>query len=206
MIRPVACASSCAERRSPRDGARPRRRLHDGGCPPPLWFSCRPKARGTNTWAVIGHSRFRSAGPGIALYRVGSMEDYESASRARQEDVSILIAGERDLAAVYMVGYAAECLLKALLRVRGKPFPSSGGAGHDLRALWSAAGFRLRDAGENGSAFISIWNTGLRYRTDIPSGLNRDDLVSGARSACTLVARHHRLAVTSKRRKARRGR
>lgn len=132
------------------------------------------------------------------------MENYASASRARQEDVRVLRAGTRDLAAVYMVGYVAECQLKAFLRIRGEAFPSSGGAGHDLRALWSAAGFKLRDAGDKGSSFISSWTTSLRYHSDLPSHLDCERFLEGAEAACRLVARRQRAAQTLRARKGRR--
>jgi hypothetical protein len=133
------------------------------------------------------------------------MEDYASAARARQEDVRVLRTGTRDLAAVYMSGYVAECHLKALLRIRGEPFPTSGGAGHDLRVLWSAAGFKLRDAGEKGSTFISSWTTSLRYKSELPSAFDRDQLLEGAEAASTLIARRQRAERTTAARKRRRG-
>jgi hypothetical protein len=133
------------------------------------------------------------------------MDDFAAAARARRDDVRVLRTSTRDLAAVYMSGYVVECQLKALLQTRGRPFPRSGRAGHDLRALWSAAGFKLRDAGGNGGTFISQWTTSLRYRGELPASQDGDQLLNGAEAACALIARRQRAERTRRARKARRG-
>jgi hypothetical protein len=86
---------------------------------------------------------------------------------------------------VYVAGYAIECSLKAYLQASGLPFPTSGRAGHDLRALWGAAGFSLREIGDQRGEkafFVEGWSTDLRYETTSGSTLSGDELVGGARA------------------------
>ncbi|NJL82146.1 MAG: HEPN domain-containing protein [Chloroflexaceae bacterium] len=85
---------------------------------------------------------------------------------------------------VYMAGYAIECSLKALLRRKNEPFPTSGRSGHNLRELWEAS-FKLRDLYDPTGAksfFIESWNTSLRYELTCCSKLKVGELVDGAKS------------------------
>jgi hypothetical protein len=132
-------------------------------------------------------------------------EDYAAASLERRSDVRALVEARRDLAALYMVGYVAECRLKALLRTRKRPFPRSGGQGHNLRALWKEAGFKLRDAGDEGATFLAEWTTSLRYEAITPAQLDHERLMKGANAACDLVARRHRAEELEAKRRRRRG-
>lgn len=111
----------------------------------------------------------------VALER---LKDAESASKHRQESI----------AAPYLAGYAIECALKGYLQRAGIRFPTSGSEGHNLKALWSSANFRLADMNDNDGSkafYIESWDTGLRYKSSLPeinTSLNTQELVVGAQS------------------------
>lgn len=114
-------------------------------------------------------------------------QDWIDVAIARGADADAL-GKERpaSIAAVYMVGYAVECSLKAYLRSQGKPFPERGSAGHNLRALWKQSGFQLRDlADENGTRtyFVEGWTTSLRYSAGLPAlPSDQAELLNGAKN------------------------
>jgi len=86
---------------------------------------------------------------------------------------SMLPSRAMSVGPVYMAGYAVESALKAYLQAKGIPRPTSGSAGHDLRALWKASGLQLRDLRDSdGGAcfFIDEWTTALRYEAQPRSG------------------------------------
>ena len=97
------------------------------------------------------------------------MEDYLGASNERGKDAAQLRDARRQLAAVYMAGYVVECKLKALLVARNLKFRMAGSGGHNLHALWEAAGLRRLDLSGNRRAFLDVWGTHLRYQTELPS-------------------------------------
>jgi len=111
--------------------------------------------------------------------------DWIAVARERAADAEAMLP-TRSLSAgpVYMAGYAVECSLKAYLHHRGRGFPKHGSGGHDLRNLWSAAGFRLSDLGDSEGEktfYLEAWSTDLRYETDISTTLSAKELLSGAR-------------------------
>ncbi len=98
---------------------------------------------------------------------------------------------------VYIAGYAIECSLKALLRAKGKPFPTSGSGGHDLQGLWEASGFRLSDLRDPNGAkafFIEQWSTDLRYETAPPAAIPAEQLLTGAGNLTGWIHTHVRRA------------
>lgn len=112
-------------------------------------------------------------------------EDWIAVARERAADADALLH-ERQYSAgsVYLAGYVIECSLKAVLQRRGIPFPKAGSAGHDLRALWKTAGFRLTDLADDSGAktfFIERWNTDLRYTADPELPISSTELVNAAR-------------------------
>ncbi len=113
-----------------------------------------------------------------------SVEDWKAVANDRASDAQAMLKEKRILGSVYMAGYAIECSLKALLRGRGEQFPTSGGAGHNLRALWKASGFPLRDLHDTNGAktyFIENWCTDLRYDLDLmDTSLEASELLTGA--------------------------
>lgn len=83
----------------------------------------------------------------------------------------------------YLAGYAVECALKAFLTKRGIPRPTSGGDGHNLRALWAVCNFALVDLNDHtGSTnyFMTHWTTDLRYQRAKNTPIADADLVAGA--------------------------
>ena len=116
-----------------------------------------------------------------------SAEDWTAVANQRAADAAAMLPQRADsVGPVYMAGYAVECALKAYLQRRGIPRPRSGPAGHDLRGLWRASGFRLADLNdEHGlkSFYIEAWSTDLRYaiRLDPATSVEPADLVEGAR-------------------------
>jgi hypothetical protein len=113
-----------------------------------------------------------------------SAEAWVEVAGARAADAQAMLAVRAgSTGPVYMAGYAIECSLKALLRARNQPFPTGGSAGHDLRGLWEASGFRLSDLNDANGAktfFIERWSTDLRYDTAMDTQMSTHDLLSGA--------------------------
>jgi HEPN domain-containing protein len=110
---------------------------------------------------------------------VAGAEDFRAAAAERRRDAAVLHENGRDLAALYMLGYAIECGLKALLTRRGLRFTASGRKGHDLRGLWESAGFKRRDIHGHRRLFLDEWNTALRYRDVLPGHVDAAALYEG---------------------------
>ena len=134
------------------------------------------QARAPQTETPIGPAR---RGP-------NSVEEWIAVANERASDARANLGTRPGSAGpVYMAGYAIECSLKALLRARGKPFPTSGSGGHDLLGLWEAAGLRLSDLRDPSGArtfYIEQWSTDLRYETVPPAAFPAEDLLTGAGS------------------------
>jgi HEPN domain-containing protein len=117
-----------------------------------------------------------------------SEEDrYRAAAIERRRDAANLKEGGRDLAAIYVLGYAVECALKALLQREGKKFRSSGREGHNLLGLWEQAGFRRRDISGYRRRFLDEWSTSLRYLDVFPKDLDVVALYEGGRELAGYV-------------------
>ena len=106
---------------------------------------------------------------------------------ARAADAEAMLS-KRDTSngPVYMAGWAVECALNGCLRHHGTARPRSqpSEAQHDLRRLWLAAGFQLRDLDDTHgckSQLIDSWGTHLRYTPDCPRSLVTTELVDAAR-------------------------
>ena len=117
--------------------------------------------------------------PGEDRYRIAAIE--------RRRDAAHLRAGGRDLAAIYVLGYAVECGLKALLERENKKFRRSGREGHNLLGLWEQAGFRRRDVSGYRRQFLDEWNTSLRYLDALPSNVDTTGLYEGGRQLAGYV-------------------
>lgn len=125
-------------------------------------------------------------------------EEWVEVAKERSQDARILSGGSRSLGAVYMAGYAIECYLKAYLQQNGIGQPPRGKEGHNLRGLWSAAGFRLSDlldSDGNQTYFIDSWDTRLRYQTILDPGLSADGLVKGAQKLAGFIQKRLRTLV-----------
>lgn len=127
-----------------------------------------------------------------------SIEDWLSVATERGDDARAnLDQRPGSVGPVYMAGYAIECSLKALLRAKGKPFPTSRSAGHDIQGLWEASGFRLSDLRDSNGAkafFIEEWSTDLRYETTPPERLPAQELLMGAGNLTGWIQTHVRRA------------
>lgn len=119
----------------------------------------------------------------------GRQSVFEDAARARATEAKHLADGGYMSGALYLAGYVVECKLKTLLQKMGKRYPTVGAPGHDLIALWDAAGLRHQDLTGFCRAFIDYWNTGLRYSAVVSSPHAPEDLLAGARE---LSARVHK--------------
>lgn len=90
---------------------------------------------------------------------------------------------------VYMAGYVIECSLKAYLMSHGVKW-EKGRGGHNLRNLWKASGFKLRDLNDQDGSkayFIHSWSTDLRYEQKCPCVPPPADLLAGARSLASWI-------------------
>lgn len=162
-------------------------RWRRGPCPAPQPPACRGvrpgvPAKTASAWLVSVRLPALSARRHRAMAypaAVAGAEDFRAAARERRRDAAVLHGNGRDLAAVYMLGYAIECGLKALLARRGSSYPTSGRKGHDLRHLWEAAGFKRRDLPGYRRLFLDEWDTALRYRDALPGHVDAAALYEG---------------------------
>lgn len=106
----------------------------------------------------------------------GAALDWNRVAEERGADARALYEKARMLAAIYMLGYHIECNLKAYLAQKGKPFPTYGREGHNLRGLWEAAGFKTHDLFGERRWFVAEWDTGLRYRLCLPLAVDPSEL------------------------------
>jgi len=111
-------------------------------------------------------------------------QGWAAVATERQSDARALSEQRAEsVGAAYLAGYAIECALKAYLQRAGIPFPKAGREGHNLRGLWHASDFQLRDLADHAGTkgyFINCWSTDLRYETSIPSIAAAEHLVAGA--------------------------
>ena len=130
-------------------------------------------------------------------------QEWIDVARERAADVEAL--KQRPVGAVYMAGYAIECSLKAYLQREGKPFPTSGSEGHNLKGLWRASGFRFGDlpdiAGEK-TFYIEHWNTDLRYESAYDFPVPIESLRKGAQELVGWIQNKIRRRSIHKRKKS----
>lgn len=113
----------------------------------------------------------------------------EDAVRARAAEANHLASGGYMSGALYLAGYVVECKLKILLNKMGKPYPTAGRPGHDLKALWDAAGLRREDQRGFRRAFIEYWSTDLRYSAVVSSVHAPEDLLRAAQELAGYVGK-----------------
>ncbi|WP_228976924.1 hypothetical protein [Streptomyces sp. DH12] len=114
------------------------------------------------------------------------MTNFCDVAGLRAKETQILADAGQALGAVYLAGYVVECRLKHFLHVRGIPFPRSGREGHNLRGLWETACFPKPPG--HGGLFLAHWGTELRYATELPKGVDADDLLKGGRDLAGWVS------------------
>jgi len=120
-------------------------------------------------------------------------QDWCNTARERAADADAMLPNRKDsIGPVYMAGYAVECMLKAYLKKTNRPRPTRGREGHNLRGLWSSAGFRLADLADNSGEktfFLQDWDTALRYQdTNKELAHSVDELVGAARHLTGWIA------------------
>jgi len=107
-----------------------------------------------------------------------------------KDAVSMLPDRSSSSGPAYMAGYTIECMLKAYLQRIGKPTPTSGREGHNLKALWSAANLRLSDLGDrkgHKAFFVRQWSTDMRYEMSSPKGHTSEELVQAAKQVAGYI-------------------
>lgn len=100
-----------------------------------------------------------------------------------QEARELMLANTSSVGSAYLAGYAVECSLKAYLMNEGKPRPTYGGEGHNLRALWSSCDLVLRDLNDTSGSknyFMSDWSTDLRYQVSRNTDILDSEIINGA--------------------------
>jgi len=131
-------------------------------------------------------------------------QEWIDVAKERAADVEALKQRLNPVGAVYMAGYAIECSLKAYLQREGKPLPTSGSEGHNLKGLWKASGFRFGDlpdtAGEK-TFYIEHWNTALRYESAYDFPVPIESLVEGAKELTGWIQKQIRRRSIHKRKK-----
>ncbi len=114
-------------------------------------------------------------------------QEWLSVANKRAIDAEAICKNDpNSVGSVYMIGYAIECSLKALLQKKGIPFPLSGSRGHNLKNLWGDSGYRLSDIRDNNGTktfFLEKWDTSYRYETSlrVSLGLEIKELMEGAK-------------------------
>lgn len=118
-------------------------------------------------------------------------QEWLTVANERAADAEAMLSSRSNsIGPIYMAGYAIECSFKAYLQSRGIAFPSRGSEGHNLKALWRASKFKLRDLNDNignKTFFIHSWSTDLRYEPRFDENLSSQSLVKGAKSVTSWI-------------------
>jgi len=112
----------------------------------------------------------------MALPRFGQARGFYQAAKQRYDDARYLLHGDRTTAAVYLAGYAVECMLQALILSRTpqrqqprvvKTF--RGSRAHDfgwlVKAYRDRGGLRPSAGVPRLLSRVSSWTTDIRYRS-----------------------------------------
>lgn len=121
---------------------------------------------------------------------------YLEAGRQRLADARVLLGAGRWNGAVYLAGFAVECLLKSLLLARrGARTLDREHWHHDLWKLAAAAGvdreLKQRSHAQAGEAFALLtneWGVTIRYEGRRFSPPEADEIFRGARRLMTWLA------------------
>jgi HEPN domain-containing protein len=109
-----------------------------------------------------------------------SASDWHAVGVARGEDAVVLSESSRDLAALYLHGFAAECYAKALVVARGgSPPPQT----HDLMSLMAKAGIRREILPAELRVIADTRDVSLRYQAIWPEQLGADAVAHTERLA-----------------------
>ena len=120
------------------------------------------------------------------------VQNWTNAADERGRDTeTILTHRPHSAGVIYMAGYIIELNLKALWKAQEKTPPLT----HDLKRLWSGAGYQLSDLQDrNGtkSFYFTTWSTSLRYEADFSTNFSSDQLVKAAKSLSGIIRRNIR--------------
>ncbi|WP_295881606.1 hypothetical protein [uncultured Thiohalocapsa sp.] len=137
-----------------------------------------------------------------------SAEDWLDVGPDRAADADALLKEREDPGGPGVsCGLCDRVLPQAYLQSAGKSFPSSGGAGHDLRGLWQQSGFCLRDLGDDSGAkafFVQDWSTALRYEAAPDFPCPSAELVDAAQQLCGSIRNKMRRQRQTRRARTRR--
>jgi hypothetical protein len=111
---------------------------------------------------------------------------FRSAAIARLEEAEYLRTGSKTVGAVYLAGYAVECMLKALIlaalpehRQPGMIDQFRGSRAHDFDWLqetyWAGGGAAPPRSVVAAFAAVDVWGTELRYNPRVKYSGNADD-------------------------------
>jgi HEPN domain-containing protein len=109
-----------------------------------------------------------------------SASEWHAVGIARGEDAVVLKESSRDLAALYLHGFAAECFAKALVVTRGgSPPPQT----HDLMSLIAKGGIRREILPAELRVIADTRDVSLRYQAVWPEQLGDNALAHTERLA-----------------------
>ncbi|MFE7412069.1 HEPN domain-containing protein [Streptomyces laurentii] len=103
-------------------------------------------------------------------------QEWEDVAQERRTDAMELLRAGRYVACLYYLGFAAECLAKALCAARGRPT-----RGHDVLALIEQAGFSPQVLPQNARNFLTDRDVSLRYQAALPDDVKIDEELEAAR-------------------------
>ncbi|HEY5312785.1 MAG TPA: HEPN domain-containing protein [Pirellulales bacterium] len=129
----------------------------------------------------------------MALPHGAESRRFYSAAKERLHDAQALLTTNRTTGAVYLAGYAVECMLKAVLLNSAAPAVRSGlmksfrgKKGHDIE--WLGAKYRQRIGTQiphevvRHLARLAIWSTSLRYDSRTTDPGEASEFVKSARA------------------------
>ena len=120
-----------------------------------------------------------------------TFDEWLEVSKERQSDAAALLKSRRDsIGSVYMVGYAIETNLKAIIAKNKEKVPKI----HGIRDLWLKAGFKLSDINDKSGEkifFFEEWTTDLRYEVTLDQTHNPISLLKAAGNLLSWIQRNN---------------
>jgi HEPN domain-containing protein len=132
----------------------------------------------------------------MGLPRATEARLYYRAAKQRYADAELLLEAERTTGAVYLAGYAVECMLKALVLAvvpagrRGELLADfRGSRAHNIEWLTAlyrrhAGGAIPRDVTRHLS-WVAEWSTDMRYATGVLAGAEAEAFLASVRAIVT---------------------
>lgn len=107
----------------------------------------------------------------MELIDPNSALDWSKVATEREHDFRVLQAAQRSVAALYFLGFAAECHAKALIRMKDA---SADTYGHDVIRLLNRAGVSRDIVPELLRTAAETRNVALRYQAELPASAPTD--------------------------------